>query len=226
MAPLMAAVVEGDVDTVSALLEGGASPNIDDELQGTPLGFAVNSNCLPMVEVLLAHGAAVDFYKWQPPLYWAVHSDGRDMIQLLLDAGADPSSMGTAYWETALHQAVGLPSLLEIMLPYASDVDVGLGSLFPRELPLEEREFISPESPLESAAELGRLEAIDILLRAGAQITPTAIYVGIRSGELVTVFHLLDSGPDLGSWHESDRRFLSDYAQSAGHQELARRLEK
>jgi ankyrin repeat protein len=220
--PVMAAVIEGDVRKLTALLESGASPDIVDEWQGTPLEFAISANCIPMVEVLLRFGSSVEHYVWSAPLYSAVNADNRDMVELLLVAGADPSWVGEAPWESALHAAVGIPrvSLLEVMLPFASDVDVSRSP----DTRLQDMEFISMGSPLEHAAELGRLEAIELLVRAGAHVTPTAVYLGVRSGEADAVSLLLQLGPGPVSWHETDRLFLARYAESLGYDEIARRL--
>jgi hypothetical protein len=62
-----------DLDAVSALLAGGM--NVNEWYKGyTPLGRAIRTNFVPMVELLLKHKADIELACWKtlPPLLYSV----------------------------------------------------------------------------------------------------------------------------------------------------------
>lgn len=91
---LLTAVQSGAVDIVKALLFAGVDPNTYC-LDGFPmLNLAVNFGKRAMAELLLDHGAdltARDIYNKTTPLMQAFKAAQVDMIQLLIERGADLS---------------------------------------------------------------------------------------------------------------------------------------
>jgi ankyrin repeat protein len=56
--PISVAAVRGDLDELTALLNGGADVNASGERANTPLHEAVHQNHIDAVEMLLSRGAA------------------------------------------------------------------------------------------------------------------------------------------------------------------------
>ena len=87
---------DDSVELARMLLDAGAEvdPFVEDEEADpppTPLMFAAQSNAVPLVELLLAHGAdmnAIDG-NLETPLAHAVSGRAADTLQMLVDRGAD-----------------------------------------------------------------------------------------------------------------------------------------
>src|SRR5207253_1180947 len=94
--PLMYAALYGDPESVRALLESGADPNIKNDVGATALMWAVDD--LEKTMLLLDHGANVNARSDdnRTPLLIAAgwHGSGA-VVKLLLDHGANPSVVGT-----------------------------------------------------------------------------------------------------------------------------------
>ena len=93
--PLMAAALYGDLETMRALLDGGADPNARNEAGATALMWAVSDPA--KTQLLLERGAEADARSddGRTPLMIASGIPGsRAVVKLLLDRGADPSRNG------------------------------------------------------------------------------------------------------------------------------------
>jgi ankyrin repeat protein len=118
-----AAIVTRAMPLVETLLEAGASPN-----DGVTLPLTASAGDIPVLEVLLAHGAAVD-QAWatdgSTTLYaildWSRTPDG---IVRLLEHGADPNAVYARNGETPLHavaRAWDVP-LARTMVTHGADI--------------------------------------------------------------------------------------------------------
>ncbi|KAH7478285.1 hypothetical protein FOMA001_g9127 [Fusarium oxysporum f. sp. matthiolae] len=110
--PLYLAVLRGNHDTVKLLLEKGADPNmgISDTYTGddqwTPLVAAIDDGFKKCIGLLLDNGANTNLPGPSgPPLHWAVIRGRVDVLDMLLEAGANPRS--ELLKEPLLFSAVG-----------------------------------------------------------------------------------------------------------------------
>src|SRR5207253_8047044 len=98
--PIIFDALARDLDTLKALLESGADPNVIAEVGYTPLAMAVHTHNQPAVEVLLAHHAEPNAKieatygeggKGYTPLLIATARVFPEIVDVLLAAGADPN---------------------------------------------------------------------------------------------------------------------------------------
>mmetsp|Transcript_20370 Transcript_20370/g.37057 ORF Transcript_20370/g.37057 Transcript_20370/m.37057 type:complete len:336 (-) Transcript_20370:48-1055(-) len=93
--PLLVAVQRKLPEAVSALLRPlGAPPDIGDMASGwSPLMFAISNGNKPIAELLISHGASINFVSrphGYTPLMAALVSGSEPMVEWLLSCGADP----------------------------------------------------------------------------------------------------------------------------------------
>ncbi|MFN7113466.1 MAG: ankyrin repeat domain-containing protein [Alphaproteobacteria bacterium] len=90
--PLLAACsTSGCEDAARLLLKAGAHIEARSQSGATPLMMAVLTKNEELVDLLIAHKAALDDtgFKSMTPLMWATNLNARSIMQKLLDAGAD-----------------------------------------------------------------------------------------------------------------------------------------
>ncbi|MCG3179217.1 MAG: hypothetical protein BIFFINMI_01550 [Phycisphaerae bacterium] len=89
--PLFAAVGQGRKEIAETLIQHGAQVNVTCSCGGSPLIMAVANKDESMVRMLLAHEANVNLANGgMTPLHAAVRASAPQLVQLLLDRGADP----------------------------------------------------------------------------------------------------------------------------------------
>ncbi|MEE9614096.1 MAG: ankyrin repeat domain-containing protein [Thermodesulfobacteriota bacterium] len=102
-ADLVAAAKAGDAAGVSALIDGGASPNATDDDGDTALMLASGEGHADVAALLVEKGAAVnaaDRYGWTALMFAAGKGHG-GVVKLLLDSGASADAKDIYGW-TAL----------------------------------------------------------------------------------------------------------------------------
>ena len=107
--PLIAAARSGDAQSIASLVAAGADPNQRWGVNGwTPLMHAIHKYQKTSVEALIAGGADVNARagRGMTALMMAAGYGYADMVQLLLDKGADPYAE-TEDGDNALATAVG-----------------------------------------------------------------------------------------------------------------------
>ena len=95
--PLLEASRNGDAAMVELLLRSGADPRKSHPEGETPLLSAARAGSVPTVRLLLARGVDVNHaekFQQTTALMWAAAEGHLDVVDLLLEAGADPNRQG------------------------------------------------------------------------------------------------------------------------------------
>jgi ankyrin repeat protein len=169
------AVVEGRPNLLEMLLYIGIDPDIyvngdNDEDDSTLLHYAASYGFEQCVNILLAYNANIDevckYYSGRTAMQLAVREGYIDIVNILIDAGADINIKDELRGETALHIAVfnGYFKIMHLLLLRGADVDIqatgsGLTSLM-------------------HACQYGNNDMVELLLDFGADVNiNTARYV-------------------------------------------------
>jgi ankyrin repeat protein len=117
--------IEADsAEIVEALLKGGADFNVRDAYGSSMVLRTVESGSESMYEIVAAfgrHGVNMNVgTASQTPLYYAVEQNDIRMVQLLLEAGADPS-LATESGGLPLVSALSNPETLDLLLKAGAD---------------------------------------------------------------------------------------------------------
>lgn len=97
--PLILSTIAGHAGAVEALLDSSTDPDASEPYQGTTaLHNAAFNGRLEVIELLLAHGAALDPLDSDggTPLHWAVGNGQSEVIRLLVGRGADVNRKNNA----------------------------------------------------------------------------------------------------------------------------------
>ncbi|WP_414577505.1 ankyrin repeat domain-containing protein [Anabaena sp. CCY 9402-a] len=191
-------VQQGDIARVAREIANGVDIDSTKEYSPqTPLMCAVSSSSagIDMIRFLLEHGANVNAVEEEPQntvLGLAVQSGNLDKIQLILDAGADINYRTPDTYDVLIHAMYGrdifqdenLISILNLLISRGAAVN-GMTSY--------------GESAIKVAADVGRFDAVKLLLNAGAnpeQLGWTELMHAIVFGSLEQVQLLLEQGAD------------------------------
>lgn len=196
-APLRLAAVKNQLAEAEALVK--RSPEMvqaHDDLRRTPLHFACAQAGLPLVELLLKHGAdvsAVDFAD-NTPLHGAAFAGKADIINALLAKQADPNQRNRQRVTPLFHAALrgSLPAVAALLTAGADakaadnlgetalhraatggHVEV-IKAMLDRGMDVNVRDR-QGQTPLHQAAQQGRTEAVKLLLSRKADATLTDV---------------------------------------------------
>jgi ankyrin repeat protein len=147
----------GDKDSAVTLLNAGADPNLKiPDWGGTALSIASTMGQADIVEALLNKGADVNYRDTNS--FTALHSAVRD----------------SEYGEDAAQRARAVATV-KVLLAHGADVNARLHQEKPTVRALNELQF-EGATPLFLAAEVNNLEAIKVLVAAGADINIPTVY--------------------------------------------------
>jgi ankyrin repeat protein len=191
-ASLVAAVRNGDVETVRVLLKGASSANVAEADGTTALHVATDRDDLATARMLVQAGADVkakNRYGFTPLYSAAVNGDAA-MLDLLLKAGADANTV-LPEGETTLMTAArtGNVDAVRLLLAHGADVNA--------------KESWKHQTALMWAAHEGNAEAAKLLLEAGADIKARSIFgwtpllFAARQGQISTIKALIAAGADV-----------------------------
>ena len=244
---LMWAAGRGYSDAIEALLEHGAnvharsvvrpqyvkSEKVQDSHpaykywieQGgnTALMFAARSGDLRSAQLLVEAGSDVNDLSafGTSPAMMAVHGGNSELLDYLLENGADPDLNGSG--QTALHDAVlrGNPEAVKILIKHGADLEAVLESPTPTRRQSTDYSFhdaLIGATPLWLAARFSEPLIMESLIQAGADpmVVIDISYPAQRRGELYTAnegqINLVMAAVGLGhprlrvSWGTPERR--------------------
>ena len=184
---LHVAALNGHLEVVRLLLEAGALPDRDEELDArTPLHMAADHGHLEVVHLLLEARATVDRAgrTSETPLHLATESEQVAVVQMLLEARASCDQAGMNF-ATPLHLAAenGNVEVTRLLLNVGAACD---------------KAAIYSETPLHVACKHGHVEVARLLLEAracsdlGGSYGLTPLDFALRSGDHETI-RLLES---------------------------------
>ena len=196
---------KGNVEAIDVLLHAGADTTISDTDGYTCLHKAVNAGCNKQtLQALINHGADVNATSKldRTALKIACKKGNVDAIDVLLHAGADTTISDTDGY-TCLHKAVNAgcnKQTLQALINHGADVNATskLGN-----------------TALNIACWKGNVEAIDVLLHAGADTTIsdtdgyTCLHKAVNAGcNKQTLQALINHGADVNATSKLDRTAL------------------
>ncbi|MES2935565.1 MAG: ankyrin repeat domain-containing protein [Pseudomonadota bacterium] len=121
--PLLIAILLGDIDKVSLLLELGANRHTVGRCGKTPLTYAIQKNNLPMLKWLIAQGFDIeqrdDFL--YTPLISAAELGMPDCVQTLIDCGADIHKVNHVA-DSAMRVATNM-AVVRLLVRYGEDIN-------------------------------------------------------------------------------------------------------
>lgn len=161
------AVMHGDTEKLSLLLEQGASVNTPQVDGNTAMHWVARNDDLAMAETLIAHGADVSAVNrvQAPPMLLAAINGSAGMISLLLEHGADPDMPLSITYDTPLMVAArtGIPEAVQVLLEAGASVNA--------------RESWAGGTALMYAVAEGHAEAAALLIKAGADIDARTAFI-------------------------------------------------
>jgi ankyrin repeat protein len=192
----------------------------------TPLMAAASQGQTAAVKALIAAGADINALNssHQTPLLMAIGSRHKSTILALLDAGADPNILSggerTALFEATL--ALDDPDIVHRLINGGNSVN---------SIGINRNGRPSANTPLMTAAGFGRIQTVQILLDAHADVNArrfegsTALMDAASSGQTDVVALLLRAGADASIKDKQGRTAL-DYASETSQMKIIEMLKK
>ena len=199
--PLMLASQNGNVDATNVLLSAGADRTIKDAVGDTWIHYAIRGGCsTEVLQLIIDKGADVNATSEVSgtPLMLASQNGNVDAMNVLLRAGAD-QTIKDAVGDTWIHYAIHggcSKEVLQFIIDKGADVNA--------------TSEVSG-TPLMLASHNGNVDAMNVLLRAGADRTikdavgDTWIHYAIRGGCSKEVLQfIIDKGADVNATNEEN----------------------
>lgn len=208
------AVYWDDAETVRALLNAGADPDISNDYGVTPLFLAVENSNPTLVRALLDADADPDMPLWSgvQPLMMAARTGHTGILDLLLEHGADVNARDARRGQSALMWAIyfGQPGAARLLIENGADVNAETTMLAGNFRPMVLEGYIKNVqittqggyTPLMFAARVGDKETAQQLIEHGAEINKvhveqgTPLIIATTEGHEDLALFLLEQGAD------------------------------
>lgn len=197
LTPMMAALHKFDVDPLDryditiCLLDAGADPEAADMAGATVLQYAIDGRASLVALRLIRRGVEVNTMTevyidgdQGSPLWQAVRRDDGDVIQALLETGADPN-VPSQFGSTPLIEAINRGALLRLLIEHGADVNQPTPAYTEDHAgrPLE-----WATSPLLIAITESSREVVDLLIEAGANVGNPEDLRAVPSDEIYSIY--------------------------------------
>ncbi|CAO2650642.1 Nn.00g019340.m01.CDS01 [Neocucurbitaria sp. VM-36] len=210
-----AAIRRGDAELMKAKLDVGVDIDRETDDGITALVISIMEEKIDITKLLLEQGADVHHrVSTLPPIVHAVMRNdcGPQLIQLLINHGANPNSISGPEQMNALHWAAvdGMVDALDFLISKGMDLNSTCSK---------------GRTPLILAAENGHITVAKVLLAKGAELFRrsqnggTALAWAACNGRLDTVKYLLEEGVDVDDCDDCGLTALS-IASNSGHLEV------
>ncbi|XP_062934804.1 ankyrin repeat and SOCS box protein 3 isoform X2 [Cynocephalus volans] len=243
---------EGNVKVLRKLLKKGRSVNVADNRGWMPIHEAAYHNSIECLRMIIHADSSDNYIKTKTfegfcALHLAASQGHWKIVQILLDAGADPNE-ATLEETTPLFLAVenGQIDVLRLLLRHGADVNgshsmCGWNSLHQASFQ-ENAEIVKlllkkgankecrddfGITPLFVAAQYGKLESLSILISSGANVNcqaldkATPLFIAAQEGHTKCVELLLSSGADPDLYCNEDNWQLPIHAAAQmGHTKI------
>ncbi|MEA2163819.1 MAG: uncharacterized protein QOK37_1946 [Thermoanaerobaculia bacterium] len=149
---LAEAAEQGDVAGAERILQGTVNVNFGSEWRYSPLFCATAAGSLPIVRMLLAHGADPNLKNgYEPPLEYAVDSHRNDIAMTLLEHGAKVTGVADgALWKSVYD---GNHTVALKMLANGEDPDDGVPAGSPLTAAVDKRDLVMVKALLTHGAD-------------------------------------------------------------------------
>nr|XP_036578958.1 37s ribosomal protein rsm22 [Colletotrichum truncatum]KAF6786341.1 37s ribosomal protein rsm22 [Colletotrichum truncatum] len=187
--PILFAAAANQVSVLQLLLEKGANTGVTNSIGGSALAIAVRQGFMEVAKLLIGYGAAIDLGTpdgWSPLLI-AVQIGNTEMVRLLLSHDASVHSKAFERYAvrgTQFHADPRVPGIDEATLHNWLPAAGGW-------------------TPLNLAAQIGRLDIIQLLLERKPDLEAknihgrTALLAAARNGHYQVAQLLLDNGSNI-----------------------------
>jgi uncharacterized protein len=186
--PLALACTNGSATIVERLLKAGADPNATLPGGETALMTAARVGSLASVKALLVRGAIVDAKddrRGQTPLMWAAAEGHADVVQVLVEVGADiHARLASGFTPLLFAVREGRTEVVRVLLKAGADVNETIPSDGPRRRGYGGRLPPAGMTPLLLAVTNAHYELASFLLDEGAE--PNATVPGYTALHAIT----------------------------------------
>jgi ankyrin repeat protein len=188
--PLHNAVMSDSLDATFKLIDKGAKVNAIDMHSWTPLHYAASNSDTQFAKLLIESGAKVNAqdYSNRTPLFSAVLSGEEELVNLLVKNGGKinhTDKEGTSALDLAIINDDA--DMIKCLYFNGAKISAGIGNT----------------TPLEFAAESGKLQAIEALIQVGSSLShknaqgKTALELAFKAGEMGAVNMLKMYGAEV-----------------------------